>query len=103
MTFLFSFPQGVEYLHAKGISHPLLSSKAITFDYHVCISMLSHYDASDGHVESEDLVYLPPQAIRTVSLPSNQPEASATSTATATLRARPGTLLRPESNVYSFG
>ena len=94
---------GVEYLHAKGINHPMLSSKSITLHYRVCISMLSHYGASSGYMESEDLIYLPPEAIRTVALPSTTPKGLKKTSCSVPLIANPERTLTPEANVYSFG
>ena len=59
--------QGMEYLHAKGISHPLLTSRAVTVHYRVCISMLTPCGASQGLLDADDVIYLPPEAARTVS------------------------------------
>lgn len=70
--------QGLEYLHAKGISHPLLTSQSVTLDYRVCISMLTPGSASMGLINSSDLPYLPPEAIRTVKRYSNPSQASLT-------------------------
>ena len=80
----------------------MLSTKSITLHYRVCISMLSHYGASSGYVDSEDLVYLPPEAIRTVAIPSSPPEEQKTSSSLPLL-ANPERTLTPEANVYSFG
>lgn len=62
--------------------------------------MLSTYEASSGLVSSEDLVYLPPEAIKTIAAPT---EAEETMTSSTTFLADPDTLLTPEANVYSFG
>lgn len=56
----------MEYLHAKGIPHPLLTSHSITLHFRVCISMLSPGSASMGVVNASDLSYLSPEVMRTV-------------------------------------
>lgn len=38
---LFLYMQGMAYLHDRGITHPLLTSKSIHIHYRACISMLS--------------------------------------------------------------
>lgn len=68
---LLSFPQGLDYLHAKGIPHPLLTSQSVTLHYRVCISMLTPGSASMGVVNASDLTYLPPEVMRTISQHSN--------------------------------
>ena len=100
MYFHNTHTQGVDYLHAKGISHPLLTSKSVTLHYRVCISMLPHYSASSGNVQSDDLVYLPPETIRTASLPSTHRRAVSSS---VSLEVDSSTLQTSEANVFSFG
>ena len=74
----------------------MLSSKSITLDCRVRISMLSHYGASDGQVDTENLVYLPPEAVKTVQL-FRPCEFS------AILLIDPAVSQTAEANVYSFG
>ena len=61
-----SFFQGMEYLHAKGIPHPLLTSQSVTLHFRACISMLTPGSASMGVLNSTDLSYLPPEVMKTV-------------------------------------
>lgn len=56
----------MEYLHAKGIPHPLLTTESITLHFRVCISMLSPSSASMGVVNATNLSYLPPEVMKTV-------------------------------------
>ena len=57
----------MEYLHDKGIPHPLLTSQSVTLHYRICISMLSPGSASRGVFNASDLPYLPPEVMQTVS------------------------------------
>ena len=61
----------MEYLHAKGIAHPLLTTQSVSLHCRACISMLSPGSASMGVVNSTDLPYLPPEVMRTVVQHSN--------------------------------
>lgn len=56
----------MEYLHAKGIPHPLLTTQSVSLHFRACISMLSPGSASMGIVNSTDLPYLPPEVMRTL-------------------------------------
>lgn len=56
----------MEYLHAKGIPHPLLTTHSVTLHFRACISMLTPGSASVGVVNTADLPYLPPEVMRTV-------------------------------------
>ncbi len=60
----------MEYLHAKGIPHPLLTTHSVTLHFRVCISMLSPGSASMGVVNTTDLSYLSPEVLRTVAVHS---------------------------------
>lgn len=68
----------MEYLHAKGIPHPLLTSQSVTLHYRVCISMLNPGSASMGVVNASDLPYLSPEVMRTVSQHSNSEQTGLT-------------------------
>ena len=70
--------QGMEYLHAKGIPHPLLTSQSVTLHYRVCISMLSPGSASMGVVNPTDLAYLPPEVMKTVAMDSSSSQTGLT-------------------------
>jgi hypothetical protein len=110
--------QGMEYLHAKGISHPLLTSRAVTVHYRVCISMLTPCGASQGLLDADDVIYLPPEAVRTVSQAAPpQPIMSSTSPSSSShqhrsaaagcsrsgLKADSAEMLTDWANVFSFG
>lgn len=56
----------MEYLHAKDIPHPLLTTQSVTLHYRVCISMLTPGTASMGVVSPANLPYLSPEVMRTV-------------------------------------
>lgn len=56
----------MEYIHAKGIPHPLLTTQSVSLHFRACISMLSPGSASMGVVKSTDLPYLSPEVMRTV-------------------------------------
>jgi hypothetical protein len=61
-----SLSQGMEYLHAKDIAHPLLTTQSVSLHFRACISMLSPGSASMGVVNSTDLSYLSPEVTRTI-------------------------------------
>lgn len=82
--------QGMEYLHAKGITHPLLTTKCVSVHYRICISMLTP-GAATGHVEPDELVYLPPEAMRTLYMEQGRLHRAKTSGHTF------------EANIFSFG
>lgn len=60
------FSQGMGYLHAKGIPHPLLTTQSVFLQFRACISMLTPGSASMGVLNSTDLPYLAPEVMRTV-------------------------------------
>lgn len=105
--------QGMEYLHAKGISHPLLTSRAVTVHYRVCISMLTPCGASQGLLDADDIIYLPPEAVRTVSqaalpqpvasLSSSHQHRSAGGCTRSWLKADSADMHTDWANVFSFG
>ena len=66
----------MEYLHAKGIPHPLLTTHSVTLHYRVCISMLTPGSASMGMLSHDQLPYLPPEVMRTVAQQSSTGQAS---------------------------
>ncbi|XP_019852299.1 PREDICTED: kinase suppressor of Ras 1-like [Amphimedon queenslandica] len=62
--------EGMEYLHAKGIQHGGLSSKLVTINHRVCIS-LSFHNTNNRQLEGCDLPYLTPEEIRSITQLSN--------------------------------
>ena len=57
--------QGMEYLHAKGILHGLLTSTSITLHHRVCISLAPpHTRHAHRYFHPHQLAYLPPECIR---------------------------------------
>lgn len=109
--------QGMEYLHAKGICHPLLTSRAVTVHYRVCISMLTPCGASQGLLDADDIIYLPPEAVRTVSQAAIQPQPIVSSSSSSHhhqqtaagscsrtgLKASSAFMHTDSANVFSFG
>lgn len=58
-------PQGMEYLHGRGIPHGLLCSHSISLHFRVCISLAPQYSRSDARqLEPRKIPYLPPECIR---------------------------------------
>lgn len=99
--------QGMEYLHAKGISHPLLTSRAVTVHYRVCISMLKPCGASQGLLDADDIIYCPSETVRTVRQESPSRHVSSHhrggSGSSVGLKADPLYMHTDSANVFSFG
>lgn len=59
------YVQGMEYLHAKGIPHGLLTSSSITLHHRVCISLAPPHTRHAHHFfHPHHLTYLPPECVR---------------------------------------
>ena len=55
----------MEYLHAKGIPHGLLTSSSITLHHRVCISLAPpHTRHAHQYFQPHHLTYLPPECVR---------------------------------------
>ena len=64
----------MEYLHAKGISHGLLTSSSITLNCRVCISLAPpHTKHAHRYFTPQELTYLPPECIRQLHVDQQSP------------------------------
>jgi serine/threonine protein kinase len=86
------------YLHDRGIVHPLLTSSCISIHYRACISMLSPAFCSNS-VEPSQLVYLPPEVIRTLQPTHVSPSARHHNS----LSTHPANQDSTDANIFSFG
>ena len=93
----------MEYLHAKGIPHPLLATRAVTFHYRVCISMLTPCGASQGLLDSDDIIYLPPEAVRTVHQAPSSIVLPSQRYVNSPLKCDPEDMHTESANIFSFG
>jgi len=57
--------------------------------------MLSHHGASTGHIQTEDVAYLPPEALKSITSSEDYDGEE--------LLANTQTTLTQEANIYSFG
>ncbi|KAL5486637.1 hypothetical protein EMCRGX_G019144 [Ephydatia muelleri] len=84
MSILNQVAQGMEYLHAKSIAHPLLTSKSIgIYRGRACITI---------SITVQELTYIPPEVLRTL-VPNRN----------GTLGLQEECSSSYEANVYSFG
>lgn len=75
----------MEYLHAKGIPHGLLTSSSITLHHRVCISLAPpHTRHAHHYFHPHQITYLPPECVRQLHVAQPSSPSSPISLAPAT-------------------